>query len=74
MTERFNYFRAHNHPLGWGVNDQKQNCTVAYGDKSICACIAHLLNGGTDISVLKNWADCQDSHIDSGATIHKYEH
>lgn len=60
-SPRYNYFRAHKHPLGWGVKDWKTKCTIAFGDKNICAAIASLLNGDPNGgSVLKGWPEAFD--------------
>jgi hypothetical protein len=43
--DRFFYQRLHDHRLGWGVRDRKQDLLVAFGDKGMCLVLAQNLNG-----------------------------
>jgi len=73
MADRFHYFRWHSHPLGWGVRDSKLDCVVALGDKGMCAMIADICNGGTDISIMRDYAKQWDAYVKAGAPTWKPE-
>ena len=72
---RYHYFRAHEHPFGWGVRDSKTEATVAMGDKSICACLATMFNGGRawDLSKEGELFDSYYGHVHS-APVYEYQH
>jgi hypothetical protein len=72
--ERFHYFRAHAHPLGWGVRDSKQDCVVAFGDKSICAETARRLNGKPPSTLLDDYGRGWDEYVAGGAPKYRYDH
>lgn len=64
--DRYFYFRAHAHPLGWGVGDSKHGSVVAFADKNICFALAALLNRDPRTSVdavvlLRDFARFADS-------------
>ncbi len=50
-SQRFYYFRLHNHPLGWGVRDHKHNNVLMLGDKNDCAEKSYRLNNNINCSL-----------------------
>lgn len=48
MEKRFNYFRWHSHPLGWGVRDSKHDNVIMLGDKGDCARMAERYNNNVE--------------------------
>ena len=76
FPSRYFYFRAHNHPLGWGVGDAKADCVVAFGDKNICFAVAAILNGDpSGGGVLKGWPEAFDGWASAlGAQLYKYDY
>lgn len=71
---RYFYFRAHNHPMGWGVQDSKSDSTIALGDKSLCCTLANLLNDDPwGASLLDGWTEAFDSW-GPDSPRYKYDH
>lgn len=74
-SPRYYYFRAHNHPLGWGVQDSKSESTIAFGDKSICCTVAALLNSDPKgAGLLTGWPKAFDGWAAAGCPTYRYDY
>ena len=75
MSGRYHYFRAHEHPFGWGVGDSKTGAVVAMGDKETCACLAGMYNGkpAWDLSKFgEEWDSYYGAH--NSGFVYRYSH